>query len=57
MIESKESWEECAKECPGMNKGRLWSFEEIEANRLAYEANKPLEREEVLKMIEEEERA
>lgn len=42
MIKSKEMWDECAKECPGMNKGRLWSFEEIEENRTAYEENKPI---------------
>ena len=56
MVETKESWEECAKECPGMNKGRLWSFEEIESNRLAYEKNTPLHREEVFKLIEDEEK-
>lgn len=54
MIESKESWEDCAKECPGMNKGRLWTFDEIEENRLAYEKNVPIHKEEVLKIIEEE---
>ena len=54
IIESKKSWDECALECAGMNKGRLWSFEEIEKDRLAYENNTPLEKDEVLKMIEEE---
>lgn len=54
MIESKESWEDCAKECPGMNKGRLWTFDEIEKNRIAYEKNVPIHKEEVLKIIEEE---
>ncbi len=39
-----------------MNKGRLWSFEEIESNRLAYEKNTPLHREEVFKLIEDEEK-
>ncbi len=27
---SREAWEELAKECPGINRGRLYSFEEIE---------------------------
>ena len=30
MIGDKETWDDCAKECPGMNKGRLWPLEEIE---------------------------
>ena len=37
-----------------MNKGRLWTFDEIEENRLAYEKNVPIHKEEVLKIIEEE---
>ena len=44
-----------ARECPGMNKGRLWSFEEIEKNKHAYVANKPLKKEEVLELIREQE--
>lgn len=52
MVESKESWQDCAKECPGMNKGRLWTFKEIEENRLAYEKNTPIHKEEVLQLIE-----
>lgn len=54
MIEDRKTWNECAQECPGMNKGRLWSFEEIEENRKAYEANTPLHREEVEKLMQEE---
>ena len=47
MIKTKAMWEECAKECPGMNKGRLWTFEEIEENRIAYDQNKPIKKEEL----------
>lgn len=47
MIKTKQMWEECAAECPGMNKGRLWTFEEIEEDRIAYEKNKPLTFEEM----------
>ena len=55
MIKDKKTWDECAQECPGMNKGRLWSFEEIEKNKHAYVANKPLKKEEVLELIREQE--
>lgn len=47
MIKTKEMWEECAKECPGMNQGRLWSFEEIEKNRKAYDENIPIKKGEI----------
>ena len=46
MIKDKEMWNECAETCPGMNKGRLWTYEEIELNRHEYDANFPLEKEE-----------
>lgn len=51
IVESKSSWDDCAKDCPGMNNGRLLSFEEIEENRKAYEENKPITKEEVLTLI------
>ena len=51
MIEDRKTWDEYAQECPGMNKGRLWTFEEIEKNRKQYENNKPLYREEVEKLM------
>lgn len=54
MITDRQTWDECAKECPGMNKGRLWTFEEIEENRKQYDANKPLYKEEVEKIMAEE---
>lgn len=54
MVETRESWQECAKECPGMNKGRLWTYEEIEKNRRAYEDNKPLHKEEVIELMDKE---
>lgn len=54
-METSESWQECARECPGMNKGRLWTYEEIERNRQAYEDNKPLHKEEVIELMEKEE--
>ena len=56
MVKDKEMWEECARDCPGMNNknGKLWTYEEIEANKNAYDANKPLYRREVEKMMAEE---
>ena len=47
MLEDRAIWDDCAKECPGMNKGRVWSIEEIEKNKTAYDDNKPLHKEEL----------
>ena len=33
LLQSKKSWDEEAKTCPGMNHGRLYSFTEIETFR------------------------
>jgi len=56
MIADKETWEDCGKDCPGINnkKGKLWSLEEIEENKKAYDENIPLTRAEVEKIMEEE---
>lgn len=51
IVESKENWDECARDCPGMNSGRLVPFEEIERNRTSYEQNTPLRREETEAII------
>lgn len=51
MIANKDTWEDCAKDCPGMNQGRLWTYEEIEANKQAYDANHPLTKEEVEQLM------
>ncbi|MCR5765942.1 MAG: YkgJ family cysteine cluster protein [Treponema sp.] len=55
MLEDKQTWDDCAKDCPGMNGGRLWSFEEIEKNKKAYDDNIPLKKEEVEELIRLEE--
>ena len=57
MIADKATWDECAAECPGMNKGRVWPFEEIEANKKAYLDNVPLHREEVEALIAAEKKS
>ena len=56
MLKDKNTWEECAKDCPGMNNknGKLWSVEEIEKNKNAYDSNKPLTKSQVEKLISEE---
>ena len=56
MIKDEATWNECTEDCPGMrnNEGKLWTFEEIEANKNAYDANKPLTRAEVEKLMAEE---
>jgi len=33
ILNSKESWERASRECPGINKGKVHSFEEIEKYR------------------------
>ena len=54
MVANKQTWDECAAECPGMNKGKHWSFEEIEENKKRYIQNVPLKKEEVEALIQEE---
>ncbi len=46
MIESKKVWDDCARDCPGINKGRLWSKAEIEKQKEAYDSNEPIHRNE-----------
>ena len=54
MTESRESWDDCAKDCPGMNSGTLWNKEHIDSERRRYDENKPIYREEVELMIQQE---
>ncbi|MCR5218464.1 YkgJ family cysteine cluster protein [Treponema sp.] len=54
MIEDQDTWNECAKDCPGMNSGKLWPKEKILADSTAYQNNTPITREEVLQLMEEE---
>jgi len=55
MLADKETWDDCAKDCPGMNKGKCWPVEVIEENRQKYVQNVPLHREEVEELIRQEE--
>ncbi|MGN0751211.1 MAG: YkgJ family cysteine cluster protein, partial [Treponema sp.] len=47
MIKDGEIWQECAEDCPGMNKGRVWTMEEIEKNKSEYVHNIPLKKEDI----------
>lgn len=51
MVADKETWQECSKDCPGINKGRLWTVQEIEMNRHKYALNKPLTIEEYNQLL------
>ena len=42
MVADRETWYECARDCPGMNSGRLWPVEQIEEQKTLYDANVPL---------------
>lgn len=44
MIKDKESWDECEKDCPGINAkgGKLWTKEEIEEQKKLYDAINPI---------------
>jgi Fe-S-cluster containining protein len=55
MLVDKKTWDECAADCPGMNKGKKWTFEEIEKNRSAYVQNIPLKQEQVMELIKKQE--
>jgi hypothetical protein len=56
MIKDEATWKECAEDCPGMRNenGKVWTFEEIEENKKAYDSNTPLKRAEVEQMMAEE---
>ena len=55
MIKDRHTWDDCAKECPGMNKGRLWTLDEIRENERAYARNEPLTREQAEELMRGEE--
>ncbi len=42
MLASKKDWDDCEKDCPGINKGKLWTFEEIEEQRKLYDSIVPV---------------
>lgn len=56
MLKDKKTWDDCAKDCPGMNTGRLWTYSEITENERAYARNKPLLKEEAELLMRQENR-
>lgn len=54
MVKDKETWDDCSRDCPGMNKGRLWTADEIEKIKTSHEENAPLHKDDVAKLIAEE---
>ncbi len=42
MLASKRDWDDCEKDCPGINKGKLWSVEEIEKQKALYDSIRPV---------------
>ena len=51
MIADKNTWNECAQDCPGMNRGRLWSKEQIVKAAKQSDENIPITKEEVMLLI------
>jgi hypothetical protein len=53
MLESRAEWDSCAADCPGINAagGRVWTKEEIEAQRAAYDAIEPIHRNEYMERL------
>lgn len=51
IVADRETWDDCAKDCPGMNKGKVWDAEFISACAEEYKNNEPLTKEEVLELI------
>ncbi len=44
ILKDRSTWDSEAKECPGINKGRKWSGDEISTQKKLYEDNKPITR-------------
>lgn len=47
IVQDRKTWDEIAKECPGMNVGQIWDAEFIEKTKSEYEKNVPITKEEV----------
>ncbi|MBR1911232.1 MAG: YkgJ family cysteine cluster protein [Treponema sp.] len=46
IVRDKAMWDDCARDCPGMNSGRVWTKQEIESSSKQYAENVPLQLEE-----------
>ena len=47
IVQDRKTWDEIAKECPGMNRGQIWDADFIEKTKSEYEKNVPITKEEV----------
>ena len=45
MVQDKATWDEVAKDCPGMNSGQLWPKDYIDKTITAYDQNTPITKE------------
>lgn len=54
MIKDEKTWNSCSEDCPGINKGKHWDKETIQEQKKLYDENKPLYKEEVIKMFDEQ---
>lgn len=54
MLKDQKTWNDCAKDCPGMNGGKLWTYDEISKNERAYARNQPLLRKDAEYLMKQE---
>lgn len=54
MVADKETWNDVAKDCPGMNQGKIYDEDFIEQSKNLYDQNVPIKKEEVEKLMEGE---
>jgi Fe-S-cluster containining protein len=53
LLESKKSWDDEAKECPGINSGAMHNFEDIMSAKNEYANNIPLKKNELKSILGE----
>ncbi len=53
LLESKQNWDEEAKECPGINTGKLHNFDEIMRAQNEYSRNVPITKEQLKSLFGE----
>ena len=52
ILQNRQAWDDEALSCPGINKGELHGADEIEGALNEYRSNRPLEYEEVSRILE-----
>ena len=51
MLKDRETWDDCAKDCPGMNRGKWWSPGKSAELSHRFSENIPLQKEDFSKMF------